>query len=131
MFRRFLDLASAVVVLASAGALAQAPAIPARSLDAPGSVVYHSAFEGYRPYSEPERQSWRASNDEAGTLGGHVGQIRGAASSMNRRSDTRRSTAAPQRGEAHPPSVASPSTPPRHDEPAHKTPGASSHRGHK
>jgi len=128
MFRRFLALASGAVAFATTGAFAQAPTSPARATDAPGSVVYRSAFEGYRPYKEPQSQPWRASNEEAGALGGHVGQIRGTA--PNESSNTRSSTTSPQASEAQP-AVAPPSTPPGHAAPAHKAPGSPSHRGHR
>jgi hypothetical protein len=38
---------------------------------------YVSAFRDYRPWQEPERASWRAANDDAGALGGHMGHVRG------------------------------------------------------
>jgi hypothetical protein len=37
-------------------------------------VEYRSAFEGYRPYAEPELRDWRKSNEEVGAAGGHTGQ---------------------------------------------------------
>lgn len=37
-------------------------------------VEYRSAFEGYRPYAEPELRDWRKSNEEVGAAGGHAGQ---------------------------------------------------------
>lgn len=36
-------------------------------------VEFRSAFEGYRPYAEPELRDWRKSNDEVGAAGGHAG----------------------------------------------------------
>lgn len=36
-------------------------------------VEYRSAFEGYRPYAEPELSDWRKSNEEVGAAGGHAG----------------------------------------------------------
>lgn len=38
-------------------------------------IEYRSSFEGYRPYKEPELASWREVNAEAGSLGGHRGQL--------------------------------------------------------
>jgi len=32
-----------------------------------------SAFKDYQPYDDPELASWRASNEEMGRLGGHLG----------------------------------------------------------
>jgi hypothetical protein len=36
-------------------------------------VEFRSAFEGYRPYAEPELRDWRKSNQEVGAAGGHSG----------------------------------------------------------
>lgn len=36
---------------------------------------YVSAFEGYRPYDDPEIARWRAVNEEMGRLKGHAGHI--------------------------------------------------------
>lgn len=38
---------------------------------------YESAFEGYRAHTDEKVRPWRESNDEAASLGGHVGQWRG------------------------------------------------------
>ena len=38
-------------------------------------VPYQSAFEGYRPYVDPEIAPWRQVNDEVGRLKGHVGHV--------------------------------------------------------
>jgi len=37
-------------------------------------VEFRSAFEGYRPYADPDLRDWRKSNDEVGAAGGHGGQ---------------------------------------------------------
>ena len=37
------------------------------------SVGFRSAFEGYRPFAEPEARDWRRSNEEVGKAGGHAG----------------------------------------------------------
>jgi len=42
-------------------------------------VEYRSAFEGYRPYADPEPRDWRKSNEEVGAAGGHAGQRPGQA----------------------------------------------------
>jgi len=39
-------------------------------------VEYHSAFEGYKPYAEPELAPWRGVNDEVRRAGGHAGIFR-------------------------------------------------------
>lgn len=39
------------------------------------SLDYRSAFEGYRRYREPVPRTWRETNEEAGLLGGHRGQL--------------------------------------------------------
>ena len=39
-------------------------------------VEFRSAFEGYRPYAEPELRDWRKSNEEVGAAGGHAGHQR-------------------------------------------------------
>lgn len=36
---------------------------------------YVSAFEGYRPYNNPEIARWRAVNEEMGRLKGHAGHV--------------------------------------------------------
>ena len=36
-------------------------------------VEYRSAFEGYRPYGEPQLRDWRKSNEALGAAGGHAG----------------------------------------------------------
>ena len=36
---------------------------------------YVSAFEGYRPYDDPEIARWRAVNEEMGRLKGHAGHV--------------------------------------------------------
>ena len=56
-------------------AASPAPADP--SAPAP-RVTYGSAFESYRGYREEPLADWRAVNDEAGRVGGHVGIFRGA-----------------------------------------------------
>jgi len=40
-----------------------------------------SAFEGYRPYADPEIARWRAVNEEMGRLKGHAGHVPGTGSS--------------------------------------------------
>ena len=36
-------------------------------------VEFRSAFEGYRPFVDPDMRNWRRSNDEVGNAGGHSG----------------------------------------------------------
>ncbi len=36
-------------------------------------VEYRSAFDGYRPFAEPEARDWRGANEEVGAAGGHAG----------------------------------------------------------
>jgi len=58
-------------------ASAQHP-VPPDSADPKASVPlrpYVSAFEGYRPYVDPEIARWREVNDEVGRLKGHVGHV--------------------------------------------------------
>lgn len=42
-------------------------------------VEYRSAFEGYRPYVEPEPRDWRKANEEVGNAAGHAGHKPGPA----------------------------------------------------
>ena len=42
---------------------------------------YESAFQGYRPYTDPEIARWRAVNEEMGRLKGHAGHVPGTGSS--------------------------------------------------
>ena len=35
-------------------------------------VEFRSAFEGYRPYAEPDLRDWRKSNEEVGAAGGQA-----------------------------------------------------------
>ena len=77
-----IRLCAAVGALTSVVAFAQAP-VPssAPAPVTPARLEYRSAFEGYRAYQEPEARSWRESNEEAGSLGGHVGQIKSRSAS--------------------------------------------------
>lgn len=43
-------------------------------------VEFRSAFEGYRPFAEPDARDWRRSNEEVGKAGGHAGQRPGQGS---------------------------------------------------
>ena len=36
-------------------------------------VEFRSAFEGYRPFADPELRDWRKANEEVGAAGGHAG----------------------------------------------------------
>jgi hypothetical protein len=37
------------------------------------AVEYRSAFEGYRPFADPQVGDWRKANQEVGSAGGHAG----------------------------------------------------------
>lgn len=75
------------------------------ALPSPARLQYRSAFEGYRPYREPEARSWRGSNEEAGSLGGHAGQLKPPGSAVS----SERSTMQPA-GPARAPSEVAPSS---------------------
>lgn len=73
MFRAFV--VGVALIYAPLTTLAQT-ARPQDSVDpkAPAPrASYQSAFEGYRPYVDPESAPWRQVNDEVGRLKGHVG----------------------------------------------------------
>ena len=36
-------------------------------------VEFRSAFEGYRPFADPEMRDWRKANEEVGAARGHPG----------------------------------------------------------
>jgi hypothetical protein len=38
------------------------------------AVEFHSAFEGYQPFAEPETRDWRRANEAVGAAGGHGGR---------------------------------------------------------
>ena len=68
----------AVLAASVAGAaLAQHPARPdpAAAKTRVPVRTYESAFKDYRSYAEPEVARWRELNEQAGRLGGHVGQV--------------------------------------------------------
>jgi hypothetical protein len=71
-------IAIALAALAASSAGAQAPARPDPADPKAGAAertAYESAFKGYRPYGDPEVARWRDSNEQAGRLGGHRGQV--------------------------------------------------------
>jgi len=41
-------------------------------------LQYRSAFADYRPWQEVEPLAWRAANESAAALGGHLGHVRGS-----------------------------------------------------
>lgn len=45
----------------------------------PSTVTYDSAYAGYNVYREGPMVAWRALNDEAARIGGHVGIVRATA----------------------------------------------------
>ena len=70
-----------VVALSSAWtATAQTVASPASALPAAKAepLTYRSAFADYRPWQEAEPLAWRAANESAAALGGHLGHVRGS-----------------------------------------------------
>ena len=77
--RSHLVLGLLAAAVATACASTQAPSAPNSAGSAFSSGLgYQSAFENYRAYEEPEPISWQRANDEAGALGGHVGQMKPA-----------------------------------------------------
>jgi len=73
MYKQML-FALAAVTAGSAAAQARPDPADARAKAPP--VEYRSAFEGYRPYTEPELAPWRAVNEEVRQVGGHLGIVR-------------------------------------------------------
>lgn len=64
-------------VVASSAAAQGAPRLDPKDPKAPvPAVTYRSAFEGYRPYAEPELVPWRRANEEVGAAGGHTGMFK-------------------------------------------------------
>lgn len=59
------------------GAAAQNPARPDPADPKASAPMrpYASAFDGYRPYDDPEIARWRAVNEEMGRLKGHAGHV--------------------------------------------------------
>jgi len=55
----------------------EAPADPADPKVPVPETKYRSALDDYRPYEDGKLRVWREANDEAGALGGHMGQTRG------------------------------------------------------
>ena len=77
--RSHLVLSLLAAAVATACASTQAPSAPSSVGPAFSSELeYQSAFENYRAFEEPELISWQRANDEAGALGGHVGQMKPA-----------------------------------------------------
>ena len=77
MFRNFV----LVVALSSAWtATAQTvvPPAPASPTVNAQPLPYRSAFADYRPWQEVEPSAWRAANESAAALGGHLGHVRGS-----------------------------------------------------
>lgn len=66
-------LAPALLFTGTAGAQGDGRSDPRDPLAKAPPVEYRSAFEGYRPYTEPELRDWRKSNEEVGAAGGHAG----------------------------------------------------------
>jgi len=69
-------VSSVFVHAAAAAAQGTQPADAAR---AASPSPYRSAFADYRGWREPEPANWRAANETAAALGGHMGHVRGRA----------------------------------------------------
>lgn len=74
---------SIVIVLALASAWAATAQTVAAPASAPPAAkaepwTYRSAFADYRPWQEVEPLAWRAANESAAALGGHLGHVRGS-----------------------------------------------------
>ena len=67
----------AVAPLAAPAQQAQRSA-PAEPRAANPTAEYRAAFEGYRPYADPEIARWREVNDEMGRLNGHISHVPGS-----------------------------------------------------
>jgi len=67
--------------LAAASAASAQSAAPADAARGAAPIPYRSAFAGYRAWQEPAPMNWREANETAGALGGHMGHVRGRASS--------------------------------------------------
>ena len=66
-----------VPALLAAGPAAAQNASRPNPLDAAAKappLEFRSAFEGYRPYAEPQAFDWRGANDAVRDAGGHAGQ---------------------------------------------------------
>jgi len=74
-------------------------------------VEFRSAFDGYRPYADPDLRDWRRSNEEVGAAGGHAGRRSG-------------------QGAGNESSKPQPGNPERSSAPAEKSEGAPAHQGH-
>ena len=73
MYKQMLFALAAAI---AGSAAAQARPDPADAKAKAPPVEYRSAFEGYRPYAEPELAPWRAVNEEVRRVGGHLGIVR-------------------------------------------------------
>jgi len=74
----------AALLVAAQQVFAQSPALsPKNSAPPPhnapavsAAAKYRSTFTDYRPYQDPQPDSWRELNERARVLGGHRGQMR-------------------------------------------------------
>jgi hypothetical protein len=64
--RILLVVAPALLVAGTAVAQSDARLDPREPRIKVPQVEYRSAFEGYRPYAEPDLRDWRRSNEEVG-----------------------------------------------------------------
>jgi hypothetical protein len=79
--RIFLVVAPALLFAGVAVAQSDRRADPREPALGVPPVEYRSAFEGYRPYGDPEPRDWRKSNEEVGAAGQRPGQGPGAPTS--------------------------------------------------
>lgn len=82
IMKQFVVLALAAAA-GAASAQTGAQRDPLEAAAAAPKVQFSSAFAGYQPYADQEPAAWRALNDEAGRVGGHVGYVSGAKGSKN------------------------------------------------
>lgn len=77
MFRSII-----VVVALSSAWTAAAQSVASPALASPTvkaqPLPYRSAFTDYRPWQDVEPLAWRAANESAAALGGHLGHVRGS-----------------------------------------------------
>lgn len=78
--RLVLVLSLFALVARSAAAQVRAQPGPADAAKPAPAVVYDSAFNGYRPFVDPDPARWREVNDEMGRLNGHAGHLPGSVS---------------------------------------------------
>jgi hypothetical protein len=78
--RTLLVVVVAIVFAAPAAAQSDGRRNPTDPHAKAPATEFRSAFEGYRPFAEPEPRDWRKSNEEVGAAGGHGGHRPGQVS---------------------------------------------------